>query len=202
VSATVPGYEWYNNVQEELLAVIEGQGLNASDTDRTQLRQAISKMIAIALPAGVIIHIAQSTAPSGYLKANGAAVSRTAYATLFAAIGTTFGVGDGSTTFNLPDLRGEFVRGWDDSRGLDTGRTFGSVQTDAMQGHYHNSHYSVGQSVGTGGNTYAEYVTSGNNAGPITDIVRAAITDGANGTPRTAAETRPHNVALLACIKY
>ena len=74
--------------------------------------------------------MATTTAPSGYLKCNGA-VSRTTYADLFAIIGTTHGAGNGSTTFNVPDLRGEFVRGWDDSRG-GYGRSFGSSQSGTV----------------------------------------------------------------------
>ena len=85
------------------------------------------------IPSGAVLYFAGQTAPSGWLKANGAAVSRTAYAALFAAIGTTYGAGDGSTTFNLPDLRGEFMRGWDDGRGIDRGRAFGSAQGDAIR---------------------------------------------------------------------
>ncbi|WP_288077329.1 phage tail protein, partial [Pseudomonas sp.] len=88
-------------------------------------------------PAGMVAHFARNSAPAGWLKANGAAVSRTTYAALFAAIGTTFGSGNGSTTFNLPDLCGEFIRGWDDGRGVDTGRVFGSVQTDELRSHTH-----------------------------------------------------------------
>jgi microcystin-dependent protein len=61
-----------------------------------------------------------SVPPFGYLLCNGAAVSRNIYARLFNAIGTTYGVGDGFFTFNLPDLRGEFIRGWDNGRGVDT----------------------------------------------------------------------------------
>ena len=80
-----------------------------------------------------VLYFAGQTAPVGWLKANGAAVSRTAYAALFAAIGTTYGAGDGSTTFNLPDLRGEFMRGWDDGRGIDHGRVLGSAQGDAIR---------------------------------------------------------------------
>lgn len=72
-----------------------------------------------AIPAGTVSFFTKNTPPTGYLKCNGAAISRTTYSTLFTAIGTTFGTGDGSTTFNLPDLRGEFIRGWDDSRGID-----------------------------------------------------------------------------------
>lgn len=64
---------------------------------------------------------ARNTPPAGWLAANGAAVSRATYADLFAAIGTTFGAGNGTSTFNLPDLRGEFLRGWDNGRGVDTG---------------------------------------------------------------------------------
>ena len=78
-----------------------------------------------SVPSGAVMHFAMQSAPTGWLKADGSAVSRTQYPVLFAAIGTTFGVGDGRTTFNLPDLRGEFVRGWGDSRGVDRGRAFG-----------------------------------------------------------------------------
>ncbi len=86
---------------------------------------------------GKISMFARSTAPSGYLKCNGAAISRTTYAALFSVIGTTFGAGDGSTTFNIPDLRGEFIRGWDDARGVDTSRVFGSWQDGQNLWHGH-----------------------------------------------------------------
>ena len=89
------------------------------------------------VPSGAVLYFSGRTAPAGWLKANGAAVSRTAYAALFAAIGTTYGAGDGRTTFNLPDLRGEFIRGWDDGRGVDAGRVFGSAQAHALQSHQH-----------------------------------------------------------------
>lgn len=64
-----------------------------------------------ALPAGFVIPFAANSVPSGYLLCNGAAVSRTTYANLFAAIGTTYGKGDGSTTFNLPNLTDRFIQG-------------------------------------------------------------------------------------------
>lgn len=152
---------------------------------------------------GAVAYFAMSSAPTGWLKANGAAVSRTAYANLFAAIGTTFGAGDGSTTFNLPDLRGEFVRGWDDGRGVDGGRAFGSSQIDTFQGHYHRQYRfdSLG-STGAGNYAIQNYASNTNNtAFASSDTVREAIT-GVNGAPRTSDETRPRNVALLACIKY
>lgn len=93
----------------------------------------LNNSISLACPAGNVSFFARSSAPSGWLKANGANVSRSTYANLFSAIGTTFGAGDGSTTFTLPDLRGEFARGWDDGRGIDSGRSFGTAQDDQLQ---------------------------------------------------------------------
>lgn len=63
------------------------------------------------IPVGTIIWSANASAPAGYLLCNGSAVGRETYADLFAAIGTTYGEGDGSTTFNLPDLIGRFIEG-------------------------------------------------------------------------------------------
>jgi microcystin-dependent protein len=144
---------------------------------------------------GQVCFFAMQTAPLGFLACSGQAVSRTTYSALFAAIGTVYGAGDGSTTFNLPDLRGEFVRGWDNGRGVDSGRVFGSAQADAFQGHGHNlATQPNGPGGGTG--TYAAGVT--NN----TTSIGAPVVNGAFGTPRTATETRPTNVALLACIKF
>ncbi len=165
----------------------------------------------IAVPAGAIVPYAGTTAPSGYLMADGSAVSRTTYAALFAAIGTSFGSGDGSTTFNLPDLRGKFMRGVSGSSGIDpdassriasapggnTGNNVGTLQADAFQGHHHKSH----QSLINPGSTPAinlPYPGPGNN----NDVVAEPITDGVNGTPRTASETRPVNINVNYLIKY
>jgi len=93
------------------------------------------------VPPGTIITTAFYPSlyiPPGFLPCNGAAISRTTYATLFARIGTTWGIGDGGTTFNVPDLRGEFVRGWDDGRGVDSGRGFASFQDQDNVSHAHN----------------------------------------------------------------
>jgi len=90
------------------------------------------------VPAGVFVPYAGETAPAGWLLCDGSAVSRTTYATLFAAIGEAYGTGDGSTTFNLPDMRGEFLRGWDNGRGIDSGRALGSAQSGQNQSHAHS----------------------------------------------------------------
>lgn len=108
-------------------------------------------VLAKFVPAGVIVAFGGTVAPSGYLLCNGQAVSRTTYADLYAAIGTAYGSGNGSTTFNVPDLRGRFLRGVDGGTGRDTGaatRTamssggnvgdnVGSVQDSANKDHEH-----------------------------------------------------------------
>lgn len=137
---------------------------------------------------GVVGYFAASAAPAGWLKANGAAVSRTAYALLFASIGTTYGAGDGSTTFNLPELRGEFLRCLSDGRAVDTGRALGSAQGDVFKSHSHSTPVSYQTDYGPIMLSLETY----NNSGPL--IVTTATGD--------ATETRPRNIALLACIKY
>jgi len=208
----------------EIVAVIEAAGLTQDPEDLTQLSAGITALISGYAPGpGAVIFVAKGTAPSGYLKANGAAVSRTAYAALFAAIGTTFGVGDGATTFNLPDFRGEFLRGLDDGRGIDSGRTIGTSQdgtwvrtvaqewsgSDAPNGTF---------SIGIG---YAQADATINTSGvggtvptgakaPSSDEYSAATTDNAiqgSAYVETVAvnnwiKMRPRNIALLACIKY
>lgn len=141
--------------------------------------------------AGEVAAFARNSAPAGWLKANGAVVSRTAYAALFTAIGTTFGVGDGATTFGLPDLRGEFPRGWDDGRGVDTGRSFGSAQTDAIKSHAHPFDIYAGAA---GGGLTGGVSVYGND--------RSGAQYSTNNQTGGATETRPRNIALLYCIKY
>lgn len=154
-------------------------------------------------PAGTVIWTARNNAPTGYLKANGAAVSRTTYATLFAAIGTIYGAGDGSTTFNLPDLRGEFIRGWDDGRGVDGGRGFATSQGQSYQshnhgindpGHAHQWGTDDDLGAGSGGNPDAN---GGTDWKAFTDTRTTGISIQNSG----GTETRPRNLALLACIK-
>lgn len=153
---------------------------------------------------GAVFHFTMNAAPPGFIKANGAAVSRTAYSKLFSKIGTYYGAGDGSTTFNVPDSRAEVIRGLDDGRGVDPGRVIGSIQLDALQGHNHALFYNANVFVGSGGgNQYAQFTSSGgNNVNGLQDAVRTITSDGVNGAPRVASETRSRNVAYLACIKY
>jgi microcystin-dependent protein len=89
------------------------------------------------VPVGAVFAFPAATVPANYLECNGDAISRTTYADLFALIGTTYGTGDGSTTFNIPDYRGVFLRGNDNSKGYDEGRTLGSFQDQDIQAHNH-----------------------------------------------------------------
>lgn len=153
------------------------------------------------IPAGKVEYFAMASAPSGYLKANGAAVSRTTYARLFTAIGTVYGVGDGSTTFNLPDLRGEFLRGWDDGRGVDAARAIGTAQAADIANHGHSFITGTGNS-----NTDPTGGIAMDNNGTI--AVQSAFTGTPTAIPSQliggsgGTETRPRNIALLACIKF
>ncbi len=110
-----------------------------SDLEADNVQQAIVELSArgSGLPAGAVQAFAMNTPPSGWLKCNGEAVSRTTYSDLFTAIGVAYGEGDGSTTFNVPDLRAEFIRGWDDGRGIDTNRSIGSTQENLNKEHSH-----------------------------------------------------------------
>jgi microcystin-dependent protein len=103
------------------------------DTDLNEIKSAVN----INTPVGCIQIYAGSTAPTGWLICDGSAVSRTTYANLFAVIGTTYGSGDGSTTFNVPNLKGTVPVGLDSSdTDFDTlGETGGSKY---LQQHYHD----------------------------------------------------------------
>ena len=95
------------------------------------------------VPSGSVFCMAVATVPSGYLECNGAEISRTTFAALFAVIGTAYGTGNTTTTFNIPDLRGEFVRGFDNGRGLDSGRNIAIVQLSQNKSHNHSASTSI-----------------------------------------------------------
>lgn len=120
-------------------------------------------------PPGSLQMFAGSTIPSGWLECAGTAVSRTTYASLFAAIGTTWGVGDGSTTFNVPDLRGRSPIGVGTGSGL-TARTLGGtggnethvLSTAELPSHSHN--YALTDNTGSGSDTNP---AKGNGNNPV-----------------------------------
>jgi microcystin-dependent protein len=207
----------------------------------TKALNALRKIISDS-EVGRIGTFAMATPPPGWFRANGAAVSRSIYAALFAKIGTTYGAGDGVNTFNLPDPRGKFIRVLDDGRGIDVGRVLGSSQADETRSHNH-----TGSAAGAGGHTHvassdiqgahthnvhygdltpdgADYGTPGEPRNPLNGseapaFVTATTSAGAHAHNITinavgdhshaitvnatgGSETRPTNIAFLACIKY
>ena len=141
-------------------------------------------------PPGTVITYAGDTAPGGYLMCDGSTVSRADYPDLFTAIGTLYGPGDGTTTFVLPDLRNEFVRGWNIDKGTAELRTVGSFQGDAVGNHKHS--IITGDIEGNDDNT--NFGKGGRNVNVYTIETELPIPG--------AAETRPRNIAMMYCIKY
>lgn len=159
------------------------------------------------VPTGASIIWTTTSCPAGYTYENGQAISRTTFSALFGVIGTTFGIGNGSTTFNVPDTRGYFIRGWADNGSIDPGRTFGTTQSDAIASHTvtsvvndpGHSHpvplVSWAAHAGTGG--ASDTPLTGSGATTNTAFTGITVTSTYTG----AAETRPVNLALVFCIK-
>jgi len=151
-----------------------------------------------SLPAGIVLAVAATGAPTGdFLECDGSAVSRTTYADLYTATGDRYGNGDGSTTFNLPDYRGQFLRGFDDGAGIDpdaasrtdsgdgtTGDNIGTQQADAFDSHTHgvaggsfNAASGSGQRVpGNHASTQLSAAVGGNETRPVNIAVAYYIT--------------------------
>ncbi|XZG68890.1 phage tail protein [Chitinibacteraceae bacterium HSL-7] len=152
--------------------------------------------------AGELFYHAGDTPPDGALVCNGALISRTAYAALFAAIGTKYGAGDGTSTFALPDLRGEFMRGADMGRGVDTGRAVGTTQRGS---------FVVGEVGGStsvlalkmdgmkGANVFFD---ASAETGTLQTNSAVGQSVGVAANSVYAGVTRPRNVSGLACISY
>ncbi|WP_440030124.1 tail fiber protein [Chromobacterium amazonense] len=162
---------------------------------------------------GQVAFFAMTTPPDGWLPANGTAVSRSTFASLFAAIGTTYGTGDGTTTFNLPDLRGEFVRGWDAN--VDQGRIFGSKQKGSLVIHNDDQDTYAGGIINNMTNKAVRDVagydfvpdvkdyTSGLVINNVALLNQQSISQVFGSNPQNwMYMTRPRNIALLPCIKY
>lgn len=155
-------------------------------------------------PIGAIISHGEATPPAGFLICDGSAVSRTTYANLFNAIGLQWGAGDGSTTFNLPDTRGFFLRGLNRGSGGDpdvysrnalypggnTGDNVGSYQLDQYYAHYHS--LTLGEFWGDQPRGSNGFSADDGYTGTRTNYTTV---DGGN-------ETRPINAAVLYCVKY
>ena len=184
------------------LSKIQAESMNLADT------YAFSGTVSGAgesILKGSIVAYAGTSTPSGYLACDGAAVSRSTYADLFAAIGTTWGTGNGSSTFNVPDLRAMFLRGTgthgtaDMAKGTDfSAPAVGTIENDQMQDHKHQTIMSPGTSY----QTYSSYAIANNAYGTTYNFNTTAPQEiNSQGAPRTGDETRPVNAAVLYIIK-
>jgi microcystin-dependent protein len=131
------------------------------------------------IPTGTVVPFASTTTPSGWILCDGGLYGRTSgdpspQPNLFSVIGTTYGAGDSLTTFAVPDLRGMFVRGFDDGRGIDPLRAFGSQQADALKSHNHGGT--------TGNGTAHTHSYSGATATETQDHFHYAVA-GVTGSP-------------------
>jgi len=186
VSFVPSGFVTETNVQDAMVEVIaEVAGV------RTIAEQAVA-----ASGTGLVFIAVTATVPTGYLECDGSAISRATYAALFAIISDDYGEGDGSTTFNIPDYRGRFLRGWahgqttdpdaatrtDRGDGTD-GDVVGSKQADELKAHTHQTYQFLSNNAANGSNDY------GLSAWTVT---------GSTG----GAETRPININVMFVIKY
>ena len=190
---------------------------NVTSDIQAQLNSNTTAAANAVLPAGLILPFGGDSAPTGYLACDGSQVSRTTYATLFTAIGTTWGTGNGFSTFNLPDLRGAFLRGTGShgthnmANGNDfAGPSVGSFENDQMQGHAHRSFamYPGNGSMYSAAGTFVEKSVVSPHTGNLEEIgnssyqnVAEAKAYGGYGTPRVGDETRPFGAGVLYCIK-
>jgi len=170
------------------------------------------------VPVGTVTAFAGPSLPEecGWLECDGSRISRQKYESLFKAIGTCHGSGDGVKTFNLPDYRGRFLRGVDApasskragaqrdpdastrtemNKGGNTGASVGSVQTDAFQGHSHATNAITLSGVSR--------IANGAFHGSVRPALNGApVSEGANEEPRTSVETRAKNAYVNYIIRY
>lgn len=172
--------------------------------------------------AGMVALFPGTSAPNGWIKLNGATgLSRTLYANLWAFALSSgnvaasdgarqdgqFGPGNGSSTFSLPDYRGNFVRGWADGRAVDTGRAIGTLQTDTIINHNHTVTSTITTTIPVATAATVGTDTVARVQSLVADSTYANVTASAVnvvGNPSTGGgtETRPRNIAALYCIKY
>ena len=204
---------------------------NSGEFLQTDGSGVLSFSVVQGVPSGAVFCMAVLTVPNGYLECDGRQdISRTTYAALFAAIGTQYGAGNGSTTFGIPDLRGEFIRGVDRGRNVDTGRSIGSSQAAAFGQHNHAVDLTTSNKSLTGTLSVASS-TMAQNPGTATGIFSKTGNQDANpgggggngqasnlaidashdhtvtgntdnaGSTSNSNETRPRNIAMMYIIK-
>ncbi|WP_176552411.1 phage tail protein [Testudinibacter sp. TR-2022] len=178
VAPTYPGADWFNIVQAELLNVLKKAGINPDKANHEQLTRAIQKLGGYDFLIGLPLPYPKTTVPTGCLAMRGQSISQSTYPVLYSLYGGT-----------LPDLRGEFIRGWDNGRGVDRGRTILSAQNST----------SIALSLG-------RFSHNGYDGHEITDhdgisathpgYAKFKATDNSYGDGISYVSIRPRNIAL------
>lgn len=181
--------------------------LNKEDL-KSYIQEEVKKQLQNANPnpTGTIIAYSANSVPVGYLKCEGQEISRADYKNLFDIIGTTYGVGDGSTTFNVPDLRGEFLRGAGNNSRTDQGNGAAvGIHQDATEhvffGYNGSNDLFIQNSVSSGSSVSAAYCDRVNTDPSGTGLFWRA-TGTFSDVKRTYYTSRPTNTSVLYCIKY
>lgn len=163
------------------------------------------------IPAGTVLPFAGNTEPEGFLFTEGQEVLRNAYPNLFAAIGTTYGAGDGETTFNLPDYREMVLVGAGQNTKLDIKThdvyELGQFKDDQLQGHHHflgdrNGTKNTGLGAGTQSGSYYAAGANTDTRGVTLERAIEIISDDNNGQPRVGTTTHGKQIGIRYIIKY
>jgi len=200
---------------------------NAGEFLQTDGSGNLSFSIVQGVPSGSVFCMAVATVPSGYLECNGATVSRTTYAALFAVIGTTYG-STNSGNFKVPDLRGEFIRGFDNGKGTDSGRSIATSQSAQNASHNHSISLSgttstksltgnirkISEGFNANGSASGVFTKTQDGTNSITESASTSPVGGvdfdashnhtfsASGTSGSqGGEARPRNIAMMYIIK-
>lgn len=197
--------KWEDNVYE--LAVTDdviGGPDGVDNLPHKQLANRTAYLRSRMVPVGTIIALGGGTPPTGYLECDGSAVSRVSYAALFAVLGTTYSqTADAADKFRVPDLRGEFIRGWDHGRNADKDRARGSTQKATRV--YRRNYFPDGWQ---GAMYDRDHRASADIDGAI-EVISGGTTGRSNsaelnvtGGKLDGVRVRPRNVAMMFVIKY
>ena len=179
VAPTYPGADWFNIVQAELLNVLKKAGINPDKTNHEQLTRAIQKLGGYDLLIGLPLPYPKTTVPTGCLALRGQPISQATYPVLYSLYGGT-----------LPDLRGEFIRGWDNGRNVDRERTILSAQNGTSIA------LSLGRFLDHNGYDGQDITDHEGISATSPGYLKSKATDNSNGTGIPYVSIRPRNVAF------
>lgn len=199
--------EYINDPIQGMYAALDYFGIAPSNLQEQIGNSDMIRLFAAVLPVGTIFSVGFDTDPSTLdiraLPCDAAAVSETTYAELFARIGTTWNTGgEPGGTFRVPESRGEFLRGWDNGRGIDAARAFASAQADALLQHLHSiihTHGVTTHAEASGANVDIEGGAAfGTPLGQAITVSQSTNDSGNTG----GSENRPRNMAVRYLIRY